>query len=537
MYPEIILKKNMVKSFFLVLFFASKLYFAKDVVENYVESVSKIGVDRKSYSLMDFGAVGDGVADDSMAFLKAIENVSKTASKIILIPDNYTFNLSSKTIDFTKYSTNVILKFDGGILINGNLNGNKTKIKADRLKIFENINLFGTFSSFSNYAYPEWFGTFPFDNRLDLVDALKKLDSVFFDIQLGPGDYFTQKGEYEVKGLSGTSLAKSRVIMETDKSNTYLFSLGKIGGGVNDRTYDYNYIKNVTLFITKKKLTSILKGNRGIIIGSVHKPYIENVIIKQSLEYQRFSKKDLQDFLSNEQKLKDANISIEFKGDSELSILRNISSYADVGILFSQYTDMVSINDYFNDCSSYGIANVYFTKEAVQSQNLLFNGTQSWNRGLYGFYSEDSNLWNTFRNSRFENVRIEQLTSELTNKGKVMSTSIRIGKSNLIANLIFENIILSGASNGIYIGETTSGNVYFDKVFLYPDITIKRNFAIKTKMLPPSSSSLETPFQLHLKNIDLYHDAPSVFGNSKAVSSDKNELTQKNIFSDVVISY
>lgn len=492
----------------------------------------------KNYSLTDFGAKGDGTSDDSSAFLKALETVGKTNSKKLIIPNDYIFNLGNKTIDFSKVSSGIILDFDGGYFKNGTFIGNKTKIKAERIKIFENIKLSGTFFSSTDFAYPEWYGIFPNDNTLDVVDALKQLDPVFFDISLGTGDYYTNKGEYQVKGLQGTSMASSRLIMETDKSNTYLLSMGKIGGTVKERTYNYNYVKNLSLFITKKNSNSKLKSNKGIIIGAVHKPLIENVRIQQALDYQKFSKSDLYDFTKDEKKVSEANVGIEFNGDSEVIRLTNIFTLSDVGIMFSKYTDFVSVTDFMSWCGKFGLANVYFKKEAVKSQNLLFTGSQSWNEGLYGFYSEDSNEWNTFRNNKFENVRIEQLTSEILKDGKVVSTSIRIGKSNLIAQLMFENVILSGASNGIEIGETTSGDIYFDNVILYPDVTVKRAFAVKSKFLKPSTSKYENPFRMHLKNINLYNDSDSYFENAKTINKKETLSNQeKNVFSDEVISY
>ena len=156
---------------------------------------------------------------------------------------------------------------------------------------------------------------------------------------------------------------------------------------------------------------------------------------------------------------------------------------------------------------------------------------------MYGFYSEDSNEWTTLLNSKFENIRIEQLTSEIKNQAGVVSTSIRIGKSNFVAGLTFDNIVLSGASNGIYIGETPSGNLYFNQINLYPDPKVKRSFSIKTKMLPPSSSPYETPLQIHLKNVDLFRDSESYFENSKTILNKDSGREIKNRFEDVTISY
>jgi len=261
-----------------------------------------------------------------------------------------------------------VLQFEGGILVNGNIRGNRTRIKADRIKIFENINLTGSFHSTTGFAYPEWYGIFPYNNTLDIVDGLEKLDDVFFDISIGPGDYFTKKGEYSVKGIAGTSMATSRIIMETEKSNTFLFFMGKIGGTLKDRSYTYNYIKDLTLFITSKTGANKLRGNKGIIIGAVHKPYIENVKVQQSESYQRFTQTDLEQFVKNGNKLNDANIGIDFNGDSELTHLRNVFTLADVGIVFSKYTDIVYADEYINVCGLYGIANIYIYQTTRSSK-------------------------------------------------------------------------------------------------------------------------------------------------------------------------
>lgn len=497
------------------------------------KNLVKVKVDKKN-SLLDFGAIGDGKTDDSQAFIKAIKAASESFSKSIYIPDGYLFNLANKNIDFNTYP-NIVLNFEGGLLINGNLKGFYTIINAPRIQIFKNISLAGIFTSANDFAYPEWYGAFP-HSAVDVVDAMQWLNTVFFDISLGQGNYYTQKGEYNAKGLTGLSSSSTRIIYETDKSNTYLIALGKINGLFNDRTYDYRYVKNINLMIVSKNKIR-LKGNTGIIIGAVHKPNIENVIVHQFNDYQKLSKNELLEFTKDEKKITNANVGIDFRGDSEVSILNNVFTLSDVGILFSQYTDFVNVNNYMSWCGNYGLSNIYFKKEAVKSQNLLFEGSQSWNQGLYGFYSEDSNEWNTFRNNKFENVRIEQLTSEILNDGKVVSTSIRIGKSSLIANLMFDNIILSGASNGIYIGETPSGNVFFDKITANPDITVKKEFGLKVKLVKPSTSWLETPFQIHLKNIDLDLNVQSTIESGNFIYNKNDNLRNSNRFSDTVIMY
>ncbi len=344
-------------------------------------------------SLLDFGAVGDGLANDSAAFLCALESIAQTEQKTLVIPGDYNFNLCDATIDFDIIASEILLEFEGGYLSNANLSGSRTRIKADRIKIFENVNLSGTFFSVTDYAYPEWYGVFPGNINVDLVEhALEKLDTVFYDISLGAGDYYTKKGNYMVKGLKGLSMEKTRVIMETDLPGMYIFSLGKVGGNLQERNYDYNYIKDIHLLMSTPTQAR-LKGNRGIIVGATHKPVIENVKISLFGDTLQFSKSDLEDFIYNPEKMEEANVGLEFNGDSELTFISNFFTLSDIGVLFTTFCDFVVIRDYMNWCGLNGIANVYYRSAALPSQNILFTGAQSWNQGLYGLYAEHSILF------------------------------------------------------------------------------------------------------------------------------------------------
>jgi hypothetical protein len=483
----------------------------------------------RDYSLIDFGAKGDGKSDDSFALQKALEIVSKTNAKKLIIPNDYIFNLNSKSIDLDKFSSGIILDFQGGYFKNGQLNGNKTIIKAERIKIFDNIKLSGTFFSALDYAYPEWYGCFPNDITLDVVDALKQLDSVFFDISLGAGDYFTRKGEYQIKGLKGVSMAKSRLILDTDKSYTYILSMGKIGGGVTDRTYDYNYLKDITLVVissNKKRL----KGNKGLIIGAVHKPIVENVKIFQLSDYQMFIKKDLEDFVNNNIKSSEANVGVEFNGDSEVSNILNLFTLGDVGILFSTFTDFVNISNYMNWSGKYGLANVYYRSQALSSQNILFSGSQSWNQGLYGLYAESTKSYNSFPNVKFENLRIEQLTSEIKFKDKLQGANIWIGENETISNLQLNNIMLSGTSNGIHIGNTSYGKISLENFLTWSDKSIKKEYALDINF-----KNSDAPLIVYLRNISLQPDAESYFRNGTLISNEieqNSTIDTKNFYSN-----
>lgn len=489
---------------------------------------------KQDISLKDYGAVGDGKNDDSQAFQKALEAVSKSKSKILIIPANNNFNLSGNSIDFNQYESGIILKFEGGFFSHGKFSGNYTKISGSRLKILDlTMQLTGTFIPMDDFAYPEWYGIYPNDKQYDLADALRMLNSVFFDISLGIGDYYTKKGEISVKGLTGVSMEKTKVYYETEKSNTFLLSLGKIGGKLSDRTYDYNYIKNMTLLISGK--TGVRqKGNRGIIVGAVHKPLLENVKIFQYSDYQQLGKKDLDQFVSGSDKISDVNVGIEFRGDSELTTINNLYTLSDVGILFSEFTDFVTVRDYTHNSGLFGLATVYYRSTALPSQNILFTGAQSWNQGLYGFYAEKSNTTASFANVKLENVRIEQLTSNIRLNNKLEGANIWLSGNEIISNLQLHNIMLAGTANGIHIGPTAYGRLSLRDIITWSDKNIVKDFALDVNFSPNSS------LIVFLNNVSLGPDAKSNFEKGNLMSSYfKKEDTyegQNLYMNDVIIA-
>lgn len=489
---------------------------------------------KQDMSLKDYGAIGDGKNDDSQALRKALEAVSKSPSKILIIPANNNFNLAGNSIDFNQYDSGIILKFEGGFFSNGKFSGNYTKISGSRMKILDlTMQLTGTFVPMDDFAYPEWYGIYPNDKKYDLVDALKMLNPVFFDISLGVGDYYTKKGEFSVKGLSGVSMEKTKVYYETEKSNTYIFSFGKIGGKLSDRTYEYNYIKNMTLLISGKKGVR-QKGNRGIIVGAVHKPLLENVKIFQYSDYQQLGRKDLDQFVSGSDKISEVNVGIEFRGDSELTTINNLYTLSDVGILFSEFTDFVTVRDYTHNSGLFGLATIYYRTLALPSQNILFTGAQSWNQGLYGFYAEKSNNMASFPNVKLENIRIEQLTSEIKRNNKLEGANIWLSGNEIISNLQLHNIMLAGTANGIHIGSTAYGRISLRDIITWSDKTINKDFALDINFSPNSS------LIVFLNNVSLGPDAKSNFQRGNLMSSyfkKQDTYEGQNLFmNDIIIA-
>lgn len=485
----------------------------------------------RPYSVLDFGAIGDGISDDYGAIQKALDFVTKTANKTLLFPDNYIFNLKGQTLNIN--IAGVTLDFQGGRIKNGRLVGNATILRADRLQIFEkDLTLTGSFVSSTAVAYPEWYGTVANEkNSVDLVDALRQLDSFFSDISLGEGTYYTKKGEYTAKGIRGISMAKTTIIYETDKSNTFLFSLGMAGGALDKRNYDYNYLKDVTMVISpiNKRLTT----NSVLIVGAAHKASISNVKCIQNSKLQQITKTELQQVVETPSLSKIANVGIEFRGDSELTNLSNIFILSDIGIKFSRYTDFVQVMDLTTWIGTYGLASVYFASEATSSSNILFTGSQSWCQGLYGLYTEKALKSPTYTNVKFENVRVEQLTSDIRKQGKLAGANFWIGDNNeYIANLTLENVMLAGTSNGIHIGETHYGKVMLDNISTFSDQSVKKDFALDTV-----HKNKDSPLIIYLRNVMLYPDAESHFTNGSVIyNSYVPSNASSNLFIDNIIT-
>lgn len=89
----------------------------------------------------------------------------------------HNFDLKGQTVVLPK---NVLIRFKGGILQNGELRGDNTEIEtSDKSQIFADLELAGTFKS--EYLKPYWFGAIMDgirDDRLELVETLKQATSI-----------------------------------------------------------------------------------------------------------------------------------------------------------------------------------------------------------------------------------------------------------------------------------------------------------------------------------------------------------------------
>lgn len=424
-----------------------------------------------------FKAALNGILGDFEALHIAHAFASKTKYKTLLFPRACDLDLNGHLQGF---SEGIILKFEGGTIKNAILSGVNTIVQAQPYYIFPGTTLIDTWKSANGFAYPEWFGTIPNDkDSVDLRDTVEKL-KVFWNIKFSDGVYHSKKGEIPVWNFEG--IAKGRttieICLDTITENAkYGLCLGKYEGLESSREYN-NSLKNVTI-ITDSKVRK--RNYSGVVIGNTHGAKINNVIINNSHQSMSMSKEDLLGILTDvENRYKEANIGIEFRGCSELSIINDLETLSDVGIGFNtalhekqtQGVDFPSIFNFGSACGDYGLANVFFGDTNVY--NLTMDGIQSWNQGMYGLYACKSKKdeidtiktnWRSFMHCSINNVRIEQLTDKIKDSdGKIISTSIYIDDQNFIDNFIFTNIRVSGHSNGIFLGNAGYGYIEFNNI-------------------------------------------------------------------------
>lgn len=458
---------------------------------------------------LDFGAKGDGISDDSQAFISALNYASKNDIQLIEIKGDYVFNLKQKTIDIPGRLT---LKFIGGILKNGKLIGNNTSIVAEPVRIFDDITLAGTFIDNAS-AYVEWYGTFPNNiNSVDLKHSLQKLNAVFFNIKLNSGIYYTKIGNIHLKGIKGVSQNKTFIELNTNESNTLLFHIGKVGGTVAERTYESNSLESVGLVLSSSKKVF---GNALLVVGASHKSQIRDVKFIMNSNNTSNTHSELVKMTQNESLIDKANVAIVFDGSSELTNFDNIFTLSDIGIKFNKNADFVNINNYTSWNGNNGFSTVYF--KDTTSSNIIFSGNQSWSQGVYGVYARNATGYNNFVNVKFENLRIEQLNPNIKDNDKVIATSFRFGDYIHLPNLNFTNVMLAGTANGFRFGKVKDGRITVRETEVFYDKTINREYALAIEFQESSSLKLE------LFSAQLPQDITMKIQNGKIISDEKGD--------------
>ena len=478
-----------------------------------------IPLSKNLIDLQDFGAIGNGTADDSKAFINALDYAKTNNLQLITLKGNFIYNLNNSKIQLPN---RVILKFEGSILKNAELVGNNTIIAADPLKIFENIILSGNYQN-TEHTYVEWFGTFPNDSSsLDFKKSLEALNQVYFSVFLNEGIYYTDIGNIELKGIKGISPDQTFIEFRSISNDKHLFHIGKVGGNVQDRTYQNNFLKSLSLVLTSK--AKKIYNNSLLIVGACHQAKIDEVKFIANSNNTSLTKEELVQ-ISKNSRAKFANMAINFDGASELISFNNIFTLSDIGVKFSKNTDFVNIANLSCWNGKNGFASVYFADTTIS--NVLFSGNQSWSQGLYGLYSEDGTGYNNFVNMKVENVRIEQLNTEIKLQEKVVATSFWFGNSTHTPNLILHNIMLAGTANGIRFGSLQDGNITLSNISVFFDRTILRQFALEANVKKGGN------IQISLNQTQLADDLPINILNS---NFNKEMIKNNNFSKEVIIS-
>ncbi|KAL4324022.1 hypothetical protein GQ457_11G016070 [Hibiscus cannabinus] len=68
------------------------------------------------FSVLDFGAIGDGVTDDTQAFKLAWDTACQTESAVLLVPDGYSFMLQSTILAGPCKTVGLVFQIDGTIM-------------------------------------------------------------------------------------------------------------------------------------------------------------------------------------------------------------------------------------------------------------------------------------------------------------------------------------------------------------------------------------------------------------------------------------
>ena len=205
------------------------------------------------------GKMGYKVLDPTKTFAQQV-----TAENTIYeIRDVFDLNGTQETPVSVTLPANSTLKFNGGIIKNGTINGNKTIIDADLVKIFDNVDFGGDW--FISECYPEWFGAnskttdTTFDNGVFINKALNaftlynpNVSGVKVPCVLSGSRYYTQT-TIEVNSTTLIGKNKNTIIYATSqncnpvvyaKSNSRIESIGIWGGGSSDRNVDGLWLGN-----------------------------------------------------------------------------------------------------------------------------------------------------------------------------------------------------------------------------------------------------------------------------------------------------
>ena len=218
-------------------------------------------------SVKDFGAVGDGVADDKNAFTLA----SSASASVLVPPGTYRIGSNLAIPSALTIAGGGVIKPASGVTVTLG-----DGVTADRYQIFD-LTLGGTIATNreESIGYPEWFGAVidTIGNATANLTAIQNTLSIFGECSLAGGDYFISNtleisaSFKTIKGVSdgvgpNTSNGQTRLIVTSATAD--VVSVYTSGFPSNSDTWISNVrIENLQLARSLTPLTAVTIKNSG----------------------------------------------------------------------------------------------------------------------------------------------------------------------------------------------------------------------------------------------------------------------------------
>lgn len=169
-----------------------------------------------------------------------------------------------------------VLKIKGGLLSNGTIVGNNTRIESEKQLIFKNIKILGTWTISS--IYTNWFDFSSTDDNYNNFQNLLALsdDSIHNDIYFEKKKFYTSKQNHLLKVKSNTVLHLDESIIEILPNSDQSYSVISIRGVKNVQVLGGKLIGDIHGHKILSGTTD--EWNHGIIISGS-----ENVIVRHTI--------------------------------------------------------------------------------------------------------------------------------------------------------------------------------------------------------------------------------------------------------------
>lgn len=179
------------------------------------------------------------------------------------------FDLQNKTITLPSSS---VLDFEGGILTNGELKGDNTRIEGALIPLFQNVRLSGTWVI--DGVRVEWFGAQPNKPNYDCSDAINKSISVAsvlnVPVLLSSANYYIKKTiDLNSVGMQGVNSHQSIITFNSGLS-VGVYIHGQYRSFKNIRVQSVDATKKSGICVKVGDLSSKTSSTRG---------YIEDIVV------------------------------------------------------------------------------------------------------------------------------------------------------------------------------------------------------------------------------------------------------------------